>query len=145
MTRPARIAALVLSSAAALAVGVAYAQAPPTPGTSCLTITLAVVVDLDNTRHATLIAHERAALTHGQPRVLHIDRVDAAAHRAASLTGIPTRKGFDRDEYPPAMAAEGGKGADVAYVASAENRSGGSVMSHQLAPFCEGQSFVIEP
>jgi len=29
------------------------------------------------------------------------------------LRGIPTKKGFDRDEYPPAMSDEGGKGADV--------------------------------
>ena len=60
------------------------------------------------------------------------------------MRGIPTKKGFDRDEYPPAMSDEGGKGADVRYVRSAENRSAGSVMSHQLAPYCNEQRFIFE-
>jgi hypothetical protein len=130
----------------ALAVGGAAGATAPAVIDSggCTTVPLAVVVDLDNVRHANLIRHEHDALTH-EPRVLHIDRADAAAHRAASLAGIPTRTGFDRDEYPPAMSAEGGAGADVAYVPSSENRSGGSVMSHQLASFCDGQAFIVEP
>ena len=77
-------------------------------------------------------------------RVLHFRRYEATANRRASLRGIPTKKGFDRDEYPPAMSDEGGKGADVRYVRSAENRSAGSVMSHQLAPYCNEQRFIFE-
>jgi hypothetical protein len=44
------------------------------------------------------------------------------------LKGIPTKPGYDRDEYPPAMSDEGATGANVRYVLSAENRSAGSVM-----------------
>src|SRR5215208_2313260 len=35
------------------------------------------------------------------------------------------------------MSDERGKGADVRYVRSAENRSAGSVMSRQFAPYCD--------
>jgi hypothetical protein len=34
----------------------------------------------------------------------------ADANRKASLKGIPTQRGFDRDEYPPAMSDQGGGG-----------------------------------
>jgi hypothetical protein len=37
------------------------------------------------------------------------------------------------------MSDEGGKGADVRYVLSAEKRSAGSVMRNQLAPYCNEQ------
>jgi hypothetical protein len=42
------------------------------------------------------------------------------------------------------MSDEGGKGADVRYVRSTENRSAGSVMRRQLAPYCNVQRFIIE-
>jgi hypothetical protein len=66
--------------------------------------------------------------TKGQPRVPHVRRYEATANRRASLRGIPTKPGYDRDEYPPAMSDEGGKGADVRYVVSADNQSAGSVL-----------------
>jgi hypothetical protein len=39
---------------------------------------------------------------------------------------------------------EGGKGASVRYVLTAENRSAGSVMRYQLAPYCDEQRFIFE-
>jgi hypothetical protein len=60
------------------------------------------------------------------------------------LKGIPTKPDYDRDEFPPAMSDEGGKGADVRFVLSAENRSVGSVMRRQLAPYCNEQRFIFE-
>jgi hypothetical protein len=86
----------------------------------------------------------RYARRKGQRRVLHIRRYEAAANRRASLRGIPTKRGYDRGEYPPAMSDEGGKGAYVRYVLSAENRSAGSVMRRQLAPYCNEQRFIFE-
>jgi hypothetical protein len=76
-------------------------------------------------------------------RVLHIDRAGADENRRQSLQGIPTRKGFDRDEYPPAVAREGGKGADVRYVRSGENRSAGSYMGNELGSYCSKQRFRL--
>lgn len=118
---------------------------PDDSHSACLSVPLAVVVDLDNQRHVHLIRHVRYAVRHHQPRVLHIARKEASANREASLRGVPTHTGYDRDEYPPAMSDEGGAGASVRYVPSSENRSGGATMGRQLAPFCNGQAFIVEP
>lgn len=125
---------------AALAPGVAPLQATP-----CQMTPLAVVVNLDDQKNNDTIAHARAAVIVGKPRVLHIARTLADAHRNASLRGIPTKRGFDRDEYPPAASSEGGRGADVDYVESSDNRSAGSRMKIQLKPYCDGQAFILEP
>jgi hypothetical protein len=63
---------------------------------------------------------------------------------AAHHSGHSDKPGYDRNEYPPAMSDEGGKGADVRDVLSAENRSAGSVMRNQLAPYCNEQRFIFE-
>jgi hypothetical protein len=127
----------------ALIVGRAQGQAP------CQRSPLPVVVNLDDVKHANLIAHEADALALGYPRQLTLERDNADARRKADLRGIPTRPGFDRDEYPPAVTEESGlhsdgRRASVEYVPSSENRSGGSVLSHQLAGYCDGQRFIIE-
>jgi hypothetical protein len=77
------------------------------------------------------------------PRVFHIDRAGADQNREQSLAGIPTKKGYDRDEYPPAVAREGGKGAHVRYVRSGENRSAGSFMGNKLESYCSRQRFRL--
>jgi hypothetical protein len=89
-------------------------------------------------------AHAFDARRTGHPRVLHIRRYEGSANRRASLRGISTKPGYDRDEYPPAMTDEGGEGASVRYVRSAANRSAGSVMRNQLAPYCDEQRFTFE-
>lgn len=76
------------------------------------------------------------------PGVLRINRRGADGRRDALLRGIPTRDGFDRDEYPPAMARTS-PAADVRYVESSENRSAGSVMGRQLSEWCDGTRFVL--
>jgi hypothetical protein len=96
--------------------------------------------------------HFRAALRRGWPRTLVVNRQGAAARRDRLLGGISTRAGYDRDEYPPAMARGRGKGlaggthprgwrGDVRYVASSENRSHGSVLGSRLRRFCDGTRF----
>src|SRR3954463_12615472 len=69
---------------------------------------LPVVVDLNNVRHATLIAHERAAIDRGQPRFLTWDPAGADVRRRQAFRGTPTLAGADRDESPPASTAESG-------------------------------------
>lgn len=111
---------------------------------ACLRVSKLIVIDLDNVRHRNIIDHALDARRKGHPRILHIARNEQVANRRASLRGISTRRGFDRDEYPPAMSDEGGKGADVRYINSSENRSAGSLMGLQLRPYCNGQRFVVE-
>jgi hypothetical protein len=82
--------------------------------------------------------HFLAAVGKGWPRILVLNRPGASRRRERLLADVPTRDGYDRDEYPPAVAR--GRGfhirgssprgwmADVAYVPSSENRSRGSTM-----------------
>jgi Deoxyribonuclease NucA/NucB len=103
-----------------------------------------VVLVRISARHYPLTAdHVGDAIAAGHPRQLHLDRPGAKANRAESLAGIPTRRGYDRDEYPPAVSREGGKGADVRYVPSADNRGAGSVMGDRLERYCDGQRFRL--
>ena len=112
---------------------------------SCERVDRPVVVDLHNIKHDPVIDHAFDAIALGKPRILHIARDEAKTNRRLSLRGIPTKEGYDRDEYPPAMSDEGGKGAHIRYVVSSINRSAGSLMGRQLRAYCNGQAFVIEP
>lgn len=133
------------ATVALLSFGAGAATIKEFDANACTRSRLAVVVDLDDRRHSSVIAHaEAASLVDGKPRVLHLARELAAEHRRAALAGKPTRPGFDRDEYPPAVSREGGAGAHVAYIVSGENRSAGSSMGAQLRPFCNGQAFIVE-
>lgn len=131
----------------AAAVTLAFAatgQGTPTPVGACKRIPRHVFVDLNDDRHANVIDHAFDARRAGQPRVLHIRREERWANRKAALRGIRTRKGYDRDEYPPPIADEGGGGADVRYVRRKEHRSADRQIARQLEPYCNGQTFVIE-
>jgi hypothetical protein len=96
--------------------------------------------------------HFRGAVRRGWPRRLVVNRRGADARRERALRDIPTREGFDRDEYPPAVGRGRGRGlergrnprgwkADVRYVPSAENRLHGATLGDRLEPFCNGTRF----
>ncbi len=83
--------------------------------------------------------------------MLTINREGADRRRDRLLRGIPTRAGYDRDEYPPAMARGAGDDvrgstptgwmASVQYVPTSENRSHGSKLGSALRTFCNGVRF----
>lgn len=96
--------------------------------------------------------HFRGALKKGWPRRLVLNRPRADARRDRLLENYPTRDGYDRDEYPPAVGRGKGKGlergrdprgwkADVRYVPSSENRSHGATLGAKLQDFCNGTRF----
>jgi len=98
-------------------------------------------------------AHFRGALRRGWPRRLVLNRPGADERRDRLLADTPTREGFDRDEYPPAVGRGRGPGlqrgsdprgwrADVRYVESSENRSHGATLGAKLADFCTGTRFI---
>jgi hypothetical protein len=91
-------------------------------------------------------AHIEAAIAKGESAVCTIDREGADENRSESLKGIPTKDGYDRDEWPMAMCAEGGTGADVAYVELSDNRGSGSWVGNQLEEYTNGTRilFVVE-
>lgn len=96
--------------------------------------------------------HFRAAVRRGWPVRLVLNRRGADARRDRLLEDIPTKDGFDRDEYPPAVGRGKGRGlergrhprgwrADVRYVPSSENRSHGASLGAKLADYCNGTRF----
>jgi hypothetical protein len=124
----------------------------PSPGRSCTRPRGVQRISFSATKYANIRAHFRAAVRKGWPGTLVVNRPGADARRDRLLEDIPTRPGFDRDEYPPAVGRGRGKGlvggsnprgwkADVKYVASSENRSHGSSLGGKLRRFCNGTRF----
>jgi hypothetical protein len=73
----------------------------------------------------------RASLRARQGRnsvVYRRTRRGAAANRRASLRGIATQPGLDRDEAPPASTTSGGAGAMVELLDASENRRHGAAL-----------------
>lgn len=93
---------------------------------------------IDSRAYPQTAEHIRIAQRLGMPRVLTVDRAGADARRRASLKHTPARPEYDRDEYPMAMTAEGGAGADVFYITGGDNRGAGSFIRHQLRSVPDG-------
>lgn len=87
--------------------------------------------------------HIKSAIERGESSECTINREGAEHNRDLSLKGIPTKKGYDRDEWPMAMCAEGGAGADIEYVTPSDNRGAGSWISNQLEPYPNGTRVKI--
>ena len=105
------------------------------------------------TKYPNIRRHFLDAVHHGWPSILVLDRTGASSRRDRLLSGVATKAGFDRDEYPPAVGrGRGSSGlrrganpvgwmASVKLVPSGENRSHGSVMGIKLRRFCSGTRF----
>ncbi|MER5391432.1 putative T7SS-secreted protein [Saccharopolyspora sp. NPDC002686] len=80
-----------------------------------------------------------------KPSELTIERAGADINRREALRGIPGRgkEGLDRDEYPPAVFAEGGNGASVKYIPASDNRGAGSSMGNQMRGLENGDRVKI--
>jgi hypothetical protein len=76
------------------------------------------------------------------PSVLVKNNHDEDSRRKAAFAAshVPAKRGFNRDEYPPAMGRSS-QLADIRYVPVHENKSQGSVMGHKMADYCNGQEF----
>lgn len=89
-------------------------------------------------RYPLTAKHIQDAISNGESSVCTIDREGAEENRSLSLKGIPTKKGYDRDEWPMAMCLEGGQGADIEYIKPGDNRGAGSWVGNQLENFADG-------
>lgn len=105
-----------------------------------------VQLEFPSAKYPETAQHIKEAIAAGESSVCTIDREGAEQNRELSLKGIPTKKGKDRDEWPMAMCSEGGKGANVKYIAPKDNRGAGSWVSHQLEVFKDGTrvGFIVE-
>jgi Deoxyribonuclease NucA/NucB len=130
--------------AALLSLVLLLAAAPALPAhaspASCTRPSDVQRIPFSKAKYPHIRAHFRAAIRRGWPRTLVLNRPGADGRRDRLLNGIPTRPGYDRDEYPPALARGGWKG-DVRYVRSSENRSQGATMGNELRRFCDGTRF----
>lgn len=97
-----------------------------------------VLVEFPTDKYPETARHIQNAIRNGESPVCTIDRHGAAANREKSLAGVPTRKGFDRDEWPMAMCAEGGEGANIEYITPTDNRGAGSWVGNKLHDYKDG-------
>lgn len=90
--------------------------------------------------------HIRDAIAEGHSDICTIDRGGADKRRQESLIGIPTKPGYDRDEWPMAVCEEGGAGADVRYVTPSDNRGAGSWVGNQMSGYPDGTRvlFIVQ-
>ena len=117
-------------------------QAAAPPKRSCSTPSAVQRISFSAAKYPNIRSHFRAALRRGWPRTLVLNRPGADARRDQLLEDIPTRAGFDRDEYPPAVGRGRGRWrADVRYVESSQNRSHGASLGGQLRRLCDGTRF----
>lgn len=113
------------------------------PRVPACTLTKATVsVGISKTRYPAVLAHIRDAVKAGWPKVLKLNRRGAEKRRARALRGWPTRRGFDRDEWPMAFARSTWK-THIAYVPSSQNRGAGASISLKLRRYCDGQRFRV--
>lgn len=89
-------------------------------------------------RYPETAKHIQEAIKKGESSICTIDREGAENNRSLSLKGVPTKKGYDRDEWPMAMCLEGGEGADIKYIKPSDNRGAGSWVGNQLENFANG-------
>ena len=129
---------------------------PVAPRRSCSRPRAVQVLVFSRRRYPNIRRHAIRAVRKGWPRVMVLNRPGAAERRARLLDGIPTRRGYDRDEYPAAVGRGRPNGrsralvrgtdprgwkADVMYVRSRENRSHGSSLGSKLRRLCNGTRF----
>jgi hypothetical protein len=118
----------------------------------CTTPTGVQRLVFSQSKYPNIRRHFRGALRRGWPVRLVVNRPGADDRRDRLLEDIPTRDGFDRDEYPPAVGRGKGTGlergrnprgwkADVRYVESSENRSHGASLGAKLRDYCSGTRF----
>ncbi|MGE8207509.1 NucA/NucB deoxyribonuclease domain-containing protein [Heyndrickxia sp. NPDC080065] len=103
-----------------------------------------VVIYFPSDKYPETARHIKNAIKAGESKYCTIDRKHADENREKSLKNVPTKKGYDRDEYPMAMCEEGGSGADIEYISPSDNRGAGSWVSHQLSNYPDGTVVLFE-
>lgn len=139
---------------------------PPPPSSTALTpgpnpagckrFTTVQRLVFSKSKYPNIRAHFRRAIAKGWPKIMVVNRKGAPERRNRLLSLLPTKPGFDRDEYPAAVGrgrANGnslglvkgvdpiGWAADVEYVPTRENRSHGASLGNKLRRLCNGTRF----
>lgn len=109
---------------------------PSTPSSS--SDSNVVQLEFPADRYPETAKHIQDAIANGESATCTINRDQAEENRSKSLKGIPTKKGYDRDEWPMAMCEEGGEGANIEYITPSDNRGAGSWVGNQLEDYADG-------
>ncbi|MDQ0458477.1 hypothetical protein QO005_004841 [Rhizobium paknamense] len=115
-----------------------------TDTTACKDCPCSRIVVISRSASPQAAQHIVDAQAAGYPSVLTLDRPGTSTRRTASLRGIPTMPGMDRDEYPPATFAEGGAGSSVRHISRSDNRSAGGQLGAQLNGVPEGCKITMK-
>lgn len=103
------------------------------------------IVRLSRSKFPETTQHIYDARLKGKPYLLTLDRPGAKRRSNQALAGYPSRAPkYERDEYPPAIAKEGGKGADVRYIDASDNAGAGAAMGNALRGKPDGLIFCLE-
>ncbi|MBB3109339.1 hypothetical protein FHS18_001391 [Paenibacillus phyllosphaerae] len=91
-------------------------------------------------------AHMKEAVAAGQSQVCTIARKEEDVKREEALKDFPAKEGSERADWPMAMCAEGGAGADVAYVTDADYRGANAWIEAKLENYPDGTrvEFVVK-
>ncbi|EWH23424.1 NucA/NucB deoxyribonuclease domain-containing protein [Bacillus haynesii] len=89
-------------------------------------------------------AHIQKAIKKGHSEICTIDRDGADERRKDSLKDVPSKSGYDRDEWPMAMCEEGGTGASVEYISPSDNRGAGSWVGNQVSDYPDGTKVLFK-
>ena len=122
-------------------------QSNPAPGTQTGTEAGSQPKDvyIDPSKYPASAGHAADAQAAGHPDVLTVDRPGSDARGDAALAGHGTQAGTDRDEYPPKVTQEGGKGASVRNIPSSDNRGAGASVGNQIRTVPNGGQIRIVP
>lgn len=115
------------------------AQAPAASGSD----KGATPVYIDPNKHPEAAAHAQDAQAGGAPDTLTIDRAGASGRRAEALKGTSPQAGADRDEYPPAVTQEGGRGSSVRPISPSDNRGAGGSFGQQIKTLPDGSQIQV--
>lgn len=141
------LAVLFLFSHATLNLSQQVAQPTVTQLTQCPSSSNGAsvfIVRLSRASYPYSTQHIEDARRLGKPWVLTLDRPGANQRRYAATHNFPRVAGQQPDEYPPAIAREGGAGADVRNIPSGDNQGAGTSMGNQLRGQPDGSLFCLQ-
>jgi len=102
-----------------------------------------VEVAISKSKYPESAAHAEDAINKGISNEGYIDRAGTDARRSNNLSEVSVKKGFDRDEFPPAVMNNNGGGGSVRYILPSDNRGAGASIGHQIRNLPDGTKIKI--
>lgn len=102
-------------------------------------------IELPKSRYPHSYQHVVDSQNSGRPALVQAQRSGTVQRRADALRNMPTQPGMDRDEYPPAVTAQGGEGSSVRHIPPGDNRGSGAYIGNQLRDVKDGEWVIIKP